>query len=44
VAHPAATFYVRAQGDSMIDAGIHSGDVLVVDRSLWTSQTLLDTY
>jgi DNA polymerase V len=34
VAHPMATFYVRAQGDSMIDAGIHSGDVLVVDRSL----------
>lgn len=34
VAHPAATFYVRAQGDSMIDAGIHSGDVLVVDRAL----------
>ena len=34
VAHPNATFYVRAQGDSMIDAGIHSGDVLVVDRSL----------
>ena len=34
VKHPAATFFVRAQGDSMIDAGIHSGDVLVVDRSL----------
>ncbi|SHF60000.1 DNA polymerase V [Marinomonas polaris DSM 16579] len=34
VAHPNATFYVRAQGDSMIEAGIHSGDVLVVDRSL----------
>jgi DNA polymerase V len=34
VAHPNATFYVRAQGDSMIEAGIHSGDVLVVARSL----------
>ena len=34
VEHPAATFYVRAQGDSMIDAGISSGDILVVDRSL----------
>lgn len=34
VAHPNATFYVRAQGDSMIEEGIHSGDVLVVDRSL----------
>ncbi|PNU21212.1 UV protection and mutation protein [Geothermobacter hydrogeniphilus] len=31
---PAATYFVRAQGDSMIEAGIFSGDVLVVDRSL----------
>lgn len=34
VPHPAATFYVRAQGDSMVDVGIFSGDVLVVDRSI----------
>lgn len=34
VAHPSATLYVRAQGNSMIDVGIYSGDVLVVDRSL----------
>ncbi|MGK2907402.1 MAG: translesion error-prone DNA polymerase V autoproteolytic subunit [Desulfuromonadales bacterium] len=34
VQHPAATYFVRAQGDSMIDAGIFPGDVLVVDRSL----------
>jgi DNA polymerase V len=34
VKHPAATYFVRAQGDSMIDAGIFPGDVLVVDRSL----------
>jgi len=32
--HPAATYFVRAAGDSMIDAGIHPGDVMVVDRSL----------
>lgn len=31
---PAATYFVRAQGDSMIDAGIFPGDVIVVDRSL----------
>lgn len=31
---PAATYFVRAQGDSMVDAGIFPGDVLVVDRSL----------
>lgn len=31
---PSATFFVRVTGDSMIDVGIHSGDLLVVDRSL----------
>jgi DNA polymerase V len=31
---PAATYFVRAQGDSMIEAGIFSGDVLVIDRSI----------
>lgn len=34
VSHPASTFYVRAQGDSMMGAGILSGDVLLVDKSL----------
>jgi DNA polymerase V len=34
VQKPAATFFVRAQGDSMLGAGIHSNDILVVDRSL----------
>lgn len=34
VKKPAATFFVRAAGDSMTGAGIHSGDILVVDRSL----------
>jgi DNA polymerase V len=33
VQKPAATFFVRAQGDSMLGAGIHSNDILVVDRS-----------
>ena len=32
--HPAATFFVRVAGDSMIGAGIHHDDILVVDRSL----------
>ncbi len=31
---PASTFFVRASGDSMIGAGIHSGDILVVDKSI----------
>lgn len=33
VAHPAATYFVRAAGDSMGDHGIRDGDLLVVDRS-----------
>lgn len=36
VRNPAATFFLRAQGDSMINAGIHSDDLLVVDRSAQT--------
>lgn len=32
--HPAATFYGRVKGDSMIDAGIDEGDIIVIDRSL----------
>ncbi len=33
VKNPASTFFLRACGDSMQDAGIHNGDLLVVDRS-----------
>ena len=34
VRNHAATFFLRASGDSMIRAGILDGDLLVVDRSL----------
>ena len=34
VKHPSATYMVRVEGDSMMDAGIFHGDILVVDRSL----------
>lgn len=34
VEHPAATFFIRVKGDSMEGAGIFSGDILVVDRSI----------
>lgn len=34
IQHPHATFFVRVEGDSMIDAGIYHDDVLVVDRSV----------
>lgn len=34
IKHPAATFFVRVAGSSMIQAGIYHNDILVVDRSL----------
>lgn len=34
IRHPAATYFIRARGESMIGAGISDGDILVVDRSL----------
>jgi len=37
IQHPAATFFVRVDGDSMKGAGIHKGDILIVDRALEAS-------
>ena len=34
IRYPAATFFLRVIGDSMVGAGIHSGDLLIVDRSI----------
>lgn len=34
IKHPSSTFLVRASGLSMIDAGIHENDMLMVDRQL----------
>jgi DNA polymerase V len=34
IQHPSATFCVRVEGDSMVGAGIQSGDVILIDRSL----------
>jgi DNA polymerase V len=34
IKNPAATFFVKVDGDSMVGAGIHSGDMLIVDCSL----------
>ena len=34
VKRPAATYFVRVEGDSMVGAGIRDGDLLVVDRAL----------
>lgn len=33
ITHPAATFFIRVKGNSMVNAGIHSQDILVVDRA-----------
>ena len=32
IRHPSATYFVRASGESMVEAGISDGDLLVVDR------------
>ena len=37
IKNPEATFLVRATGESMIDSGIFSGDILIVDKSLEVS-------
>jgi DNA polymerase V len=34
VKHPASTFYMRVDGDSMQDMSIHTGDLIIVDKSL----------
>jgi len=34
IKHPAATFYARVKGNSMVDAGIQDGDLLVIDKAL----------
>lgn len=34
ISNKPATFFLRVKGDSMLNAGIHDGDIIVVDRSL----------
>ena len=34
IKNPPATFIVKSQGNSMLQAGIHSNDLLIVDRSI----------
>ena len=34
ISHPESTFFVKATGESMINANIHDGDLLIVDKSL----------
>ena len=34
IKHPVATYLLKVSGNSTIDAGINSGDILIVDRSI----------
>lgn len=34
IKNPSSTFYGRVSGNSMQDAGIHDGDILIIDKSL----------
>jgi DNA polymerase V len=34
IQHPASTFVMKVSGDSMMGAGIHNGDYVLVDRSI----------
>lgn len=34
IKHPAATFYAKVVGVSMLGAGIDEGDIVIIDRSL----------
>lgn len=38
IQNPAATYIVRVEGDSMVDEGVDSGDLLVVDRSIYPTE------
>lgn len=42
ISRPAATFFLRASGESMNQAGVQNGDLLVVDRAV--NATMFDRY
>lgn len=37
IKHPASTFFGRVRGNSLCDAGVEEGDILVIDKSLYPS-------
>ena len=41
IKNPEYTFYVRVAGDSMIDAGINDGDILIVERSITLKNNMI---
>lgn len=34
IRHPASTFFARVKGMSMMDEGIHDGDLIIIDKAL----------
>ena len=34
IEHPSATYFARAEGDSMINAGIYPNDILIIDKAI----------
>ena len=34
IQHPSSTFYIKVSGDSMVEANIYCGDILIIDRSI----------
>lgn len=34
IQHPSSTFFAKVSGESMMDAGIYDGDLIIIDRSL----------
>lgn len=38
IRNPSSTFFARVRGKSMQDAGIHDGDILIIDKSLEPKQ------
>ena len=34
ISHPSATYFVKVEGYSMVDAGIYPGDILIVDKAV----------
>ena len=39
IQNPSSTFFARVRGNSMVDAGIYDGDILIIDKSLEPKQT-----
>ncbi|PIV60813.1 MAG: peptidase S24, partial [Bacteroidetes bacterium CG02_land_8_20_14_3_00_31_25] len=34
ITNPSSTFYAKVKGNSMVDAGINNGDIIVIDKAL----------